>query len=513
VQTTPAHLDVPDDSSRPAQADASLSAVNAEVARQVDKLKEKFLSQLVVDEYENVYIVDRGHGNPRLLKLGSQELNGLMSQEFKRAGKPTSRAKLSEFVEEMRAEASVSGQRAKVWRRVAQTEDGQVVIALHNDKNTQVWIGPGSVKLVCDGSEVLFYRPPASSSMAVPAQIGDIKLLRKYLNLSHQAMLLYVAWLSYTLAHAKKPGNAFVILMLVGGQGTGKSWVSKLSIRLVDPNAVGVERMPRRTHDLAISSQNFHLLAYDNLRTLPHDVSDALCTMATGGALTARRLYTDDEQSVLRLHAALLLNGIHSFVDQPDLAQRCLPLRLQPIDESRRKSEEAMLKQFESDLPAIQRGLFDLIAKVLAAMPRAQVTEPQRMYGFVQWLAAMEAADGLPAGIYQMEYAALLNEGQLDSLRDNVLGSAVLDFAKSIPERVWTGTPAALLISLNSQRPLVAMRSSRQWPDNEISMSKRLAGLEAALMTQGIQIQFKRGKERSITIRLVDQGSNKPCPN
>lgn len=457
-------------------------------------------ARLVIDPHKNVYVVALGLGNPTLMKLGSSEFNGAVRQAFMRRGLRLNRRQLVEFTDELRAVAEASGLRAEVWRRIAPNPYGGIVIAAYDDTNTHIHISPGKVDVLGEGSDVLLYRPPSASAMVLPAATGDYKLLRKYLNLDAVAFTLYIAWVTYTLAHPKVKGSNFVILGFLGGEGTGKSHAAKVTMMLVDPSEVGVERLPANTKDLAVSVQNRHLVAYDNLRSITPAMSDALCTAATGGAITARKLYTDDDQHVIPLHGAILLNGIYAFIDQPDLAQRCLPLRLEPMQESLRKPEEDMLKAFEADLPAIQRGLFDLIAQIMVHLPKVQVTNPQRMIEFVRWLAAMEMVDGGPAGVYQDVYADALNEGQLDALLDNSLGSAVLEFAATLGGAPWSGTPAELLIKLNQFKAYGLQRPPRDWPDNEIALSKRLAPLQAALMTQGVQVQFKRGKHRRIDI-------------
>jgi hypothetical protein len=118
----------------------------------------------------------------------------------------------------------------------------------------------------------------------------------------------------------------FVILVLQGDQGSGKTFLCNIVQSLLDPSVVGVQTFPHNQKDLVISALNSHVLFYDNLRDIKPLMSDTLCTAATGGHLTTRRLYTDAEQQVHRLHVALVLNGIHSFIEQPDLAQRSLPL-------------------------------------------------------------------------------------------------------------------------------------------------------------------------------------------
>lgn len=479
-------------------------ALTANTTSNSDKTIPSWVVELVEDRHNRFYAVVREAGNPRVYALDSQEMRGMVSKALrKNAQRPTQKA-VNELIEELHGEAEATAAKADVWSRVAQLPDGTRVIALHDQANTQVHIHPGVVKLVTEGSKVMFCRSATAEAMVMPAERGDYTLLKKYLNLSAEYFVQFIGWVTYTLAHAKQPGNVFVILYLIGGQGVGKSVASKIAIMLVDPNVVGVERLPKLPKDLGIAAQNSHLLAYDNLRSIKPDMSDALCMLATGGSITTRRLYTNDEQHVTHLLSALLLNGIHTFVDQPDLAQRCLPLRMYSMDESNRKSEAQMWKEFEADLPVIQRGLFDLIAQILIHLPTVEVTAPQRMLSFVEWLAAMEKVQGIPVGIYQESYAAVLNEGQLDSIRDSVLGSAVLDFAAQLKGETWSGTPQELLNDLNTFMAFGLQRPPRGWPDNPIALSKRLSPLETALRTQGVVIRSERRKEREITIITKD---------
>ena len=158
-----------------------------------------------------------------------------------------------------------------------------------------------------------------------------------------------------------------------------------------------------------------------------------------------------------------------------------------------------MLSSLESEMPAIQQGLFDLIAKIFTNLPTATIVIDERMVDFSRWLAAMEAATDVPAGSYQHEYSNALNQGQRDALLDNVLAAAVLEFGEKISSEHWSGTPSELLITLNSMVTRDTHRS-RDWPDNAIALSKRLQALQAGLATQDVFVEFGRGKERTITI-------------
>jgi hypothetical protein len=164
-----------------------------------------------------------------------------------------------------------------------------------------------------------------------------------------------------------------------------------------------------------------------------------------------------------------------------------------------------MWKAFEADLPEILGELYELIAQILVHLPNVEVTHPQRLLDFVRWLAAMEMVHGAPVGAYQAVYSEMVDTGQLDSIRDDLLGNTVLDFAQTLDDKGWMGTPQELLTALTKSLGTIHSRTPRGWPDTAISLSKRLAALQAALTTQGVAVEFKRGKTRQISIQFQGQ--------
>lgn len=67
-----------------------------------------------------------------------------------------------------------------------------------------------------------------------------------------------------------------------------------------------------------------------------------------------------------------------------------------------------MIKELEAEMPVIFRGLLNLISNVFKHLPEAKVTQPQRMYDFVHWLAEMEKAREMPDGALQSLYSKSL---------------------------------------------------------------------------------------------------------
>jgi hypothetical protein len=438
--------------------------------------------------------------NRYALAVGSRALNNFIRKEALKAGLALKNKDISEINDVLKAHAEMAGIVKNVFYRSAPI-DGGVQLDVGDDQHTRISITAGKVETVTEDSEVIFFRTAASQPLALPAELGNIKLLKKYLNMRDEAAVLFIAWLTYTIAHPKVATSKFLILVLMGNQGSGKSLLCRLILRLLDPSMIGIQVMPSNVKDLAIAAQNAHVLCYDNLRDIKQWMADILCIAATGGSMASRQLYTDADLQVIYLHVALVLNGIHSFIDQPDLAQRCLPLQLITLPEGNRKSEVQLEKELLGDLPSIMRGLYELIASIFTHLPSVQVTNPERMIDFVYWLAAFEAAQGVPTGVYQTAYSDALQQGQLDSLLDNPLAAAVIQFAEDYDDDEWEGTPADFLARLNLITSNGTQRS-RDWPQNPIALSKRLIPLQAGLQSQGIGVQLGRGKNRTITVAV-----------
>jgi len=443
-------------------------------------------------------------GNPCALAVGSPLMNALIRKWARDSGQMLKPSALETMNEELRQDAEVAGRAYNTYHRSAPIEGG-VEIDLGDDAHTRVRIAHGEVKVMTSGSEVLFRRYKHSKQMVmpVPPGQGDFNVIDKYLqNLHPVSRMLLKAWMTYTLSKPKVPTSKFVILQLLGGQGSGKSMLTKLIKRLLDPAVTDVQTLPANERDLAIAVQQAHVVCFDNLRDISKLMSDRLCTVATGGSQTGRQLFTNDEQSVIEMHGALVLNGIHAFVSESDLAQRCLPLSLKTIPSEDRRSEFDVEKDLIADLPVIQGGLFDEIAKIQMQLQNVKLTSPERMIDFCQWLGGMEIVNGVPTGTYQACYSDILNQGQREALMDSLLGAALVEFGDDLGDEGWMGTPTKLLQQLTFNQDGIGVRS-RSWPDNPAALSRRIIGLQAALLTQGIHVELRRGKERMITITKV----------
>jgi hypothetical protein len=445
------------------------------------------------------YVILRTKGFVEVFAIGSGELNARIRADFRRRGKRLKQAQLDDINQELRSAAEEAGNQAEIYPRVHPLGNGGIDIDLCDGAGTTIKVTDRGWIVEHGTSQSLFLRTSSEMPLPIPVKEGNFAVLHKYVNLLPVAFLLYIAWVSYTIAHPKIESTKYVFLVLKGMQGSGKSFASKITKRLIDPNAVDAQTLPGSARELAIMLQVCQVMVVDNLRELTAAISDVLCIAATGGSVPMRKLYSDDEQKALHLLGAILFNGIHPFIGQSDFADRCLVLELQRLEPGARISEEAMWREFDADWPVILGGLYDLIVKILQRLPEVEVVAPSRMLDFCRWLAAMELALGLEAGAIQLPYAQSIQDAQLESLLDNPLAVTILEFADKMETSEWMGTPSDFYAELTHLADFSSQRS-RVWPSSAAVLSKRLHGLQAPLIAQGVSIDFTRGKERQIVV-------------
>ena len=104
------------------------------------------------------------------------------------------------------------------------------------------------------------------------------------------------------------------------------------------------------------AATNSHVLTFDNVSGLPSWISDTLCRLATGGGFAVRQLYTDQDEVIFDATRPVILNGIEDIVTRPDLADRGVFLRLKPIPEESRRTEDELWQAFRQDRPKILGG-------------------------------------------------------------------------------------------------------------------------------------------------------------
>ena len=367
--------------------------------------------------------------------------------------------------------------------------EGSIVLDLGDTAGRTVVIHPGHWRIV-DLSPVLFRRTVLTAPMPTPTApgTGTLAQLRELLNVDDAGFRLIVAWLVAALV----PDIPHPILLLYGEQGTAKSTAAKLAVRLIDPSPAPIRTPPKDIRAWSVTASASWTIALDNVSAIAAWFSDTLCKAVTGDGIVDRALFTDDDVSVISFRRVIAITSIDAGGLAGDLAERTIPVELQPIPEEERRTEEKVETEFTAASPVTLAALLDLTAAVLAELPRVRVDRLPRMADFARILAALDTVAGwdtLPA------YLALGAETNTAVIDSDPFATAVLDLIAGQGVG-WTGTPAELLDAVTGDHP------GKNWPTTPRAASGALARIAPALRSAGVTITRDRahGGKRLITL-------------
>ena len=247
-----------------------------------------------------------------------------------------------------------------------------------------VRIEPGSWT-VTDECPVKFVRPPGMLPIEIPDPDGDIRELRPYINAADEnTWILIVAW----LINAVRPDYSQPILVVTGEQGSAKTTLCRVLRRILDPNVAEMRSAPRELRDLAIAARNQWLVSVDNLASMSDWLSDGFCRLSTGGGMSTRRLYTDDEEELFDAIRPVVMNGIGNIVSRPDLMDRSVLVSLPSIQEERRLPESSFYEQVDRARSRILGGLLNCVAAALDNIDAPDLPLLPRMADFAKFVTA-----------------------------------------------------------------------------------------------------------------------------
>ncbi|KAF1691850.1 hypothetical protein [Pseudoxanthomonas koreensis] len=429
----------------------------------------------------------------------------LAGEYFALTERGCNRNALSDAVTTLTSIAKFRGECRKVWMRVGDANDGR-------DGCSAVCIDPGRddwriIEVTADGwhwsqSPPMFRRSRAFGKMPEPAT-PDFGRLWKYLNAPVALRPLVAAF----LLSAMRPRGPYPVLVLEGEQGTGKSTFSRVLKMIADPSAALVRSPPKDTRDLLVGALNAWLLALDNLSFLGPDLSDSLCRIATGGAISERALYSNTDEVLVEVQRPVVLNGIEDLAVRPDLAERSLHIELDLIRERRTESE--FWESFAADLPHILGGLLAGISMAIRDHRNVRIERLPRMADFAVWSAAGMPALGFTADEFLNAYSNNLDEGLGAGVDGSPMGRVLLSFIRARAE--WSGTAAELLSALAGVAEESTVRS-QGWPRSPRGLSGAIRRLAPALRLQGIEITTDRNATAR-NLRLCSTGKQPSQPS
>jgi phage/plasmid primase-like uncharacterized protein len=483
--------DVPEHQPRtPARAasatEADLNENKAE--RQAERLVRLALELFEINrsDLDEPFALKRHGPQIALMFRGSRDaLRATLAREFRRrTGSTPNAAALADALTALQGEALESEPRS-VHLRVADHHGG-VVLDLGRQDGRAVLIRASNWEML-ERSPVIFRRTALTGELPLPEHGGSIEMLRDLLNVADETWPLVLAW----LVAAFLPSVAHPILMLGGEQGSGKTTAAKFLGAVVDPSPAPVRSQPSDSEGWAIAASGSWVVTIDNVSTIPGWLSDSLCKAVTGDGLVRRKLYTDSDLAVLAFRRVVALTSIDAGALRGDLGDRILLADLEPIHESRRRSETELEQTFERMRARIFGALLDLLVAVLAELPGVNVGRLPRMADFARVLAALDKVLGSNALDYYRQQRGRVVADVLDA---DPVAVAIQTLAEATP---WSGTQGELLkrITPDGSRP-------DGWPKNARALTSRLRRLSPGLRQIGVRILIPQ--ERTARGRIIE---------
>ncbi|HAS3027328.1 TPA: hypothetical protein ACQJO5_001928 [Vibrio parahaemolyticus] len=490
------------------------------------KSNEDIFSDSLIEALEKTQkcIVALDRGEPVLITSGSavnysiplesNEFFALVAKAARAAGiKGLLRSDIKKAIEAVALSATIDGQEVDVAlynERLDEDNPSEgVVLNMNSTDGKALVLSEGEVRTIDEATGITFRHAPTNGSLSYDNTPYDgesvvSSLKQMFSNLNDNQFALIMAYAGFILSHPRANGLTFPILYLHGNAGTGKTTIARLLTKLLGLGEDTVKAQPKDGRDLVATVSNNYLMCFDNCGGINDKLANALCSIATGGTVDDRKLYTNTDVVATRLHQPLIMTAI-SFPKQHDLCTRSLFVKA-----GKPKvvygSDIEIYRKLDQILPQVQAWLLDTTSKAMSYIGSVQTISNHRAGDFNLFLAAFERA----IGIEDQSVQQYVNKTQEKALNQQVVEHD--EFLASIVNVVqqhkqFSGGPTEVHKMLMSAILVGMRRLPRNWPQNASALTGKLNRIKDQLAKQGVEILSggTRGTNgRKLTLRVMD---------
>ncbi len=328
--------------------------------------------------------------------------------------------------------------------------------------------------------------------MPFPKKGGDITRILKYISIKDKENIaLLLVWLCTCMfEHVARPGIIFH-----GIHGSCKTSAADFLRQIIDPSSVLHSSLSKDHSEFVQFIDHHAVVSLDNLSGLPRWACDDLCTAVTGGGLSKRSLYTNDDDFTYSFRRVFILNGISIPTTAPDLLDRSLLIELNRLEKKDRKRETKLKKYFEADLPYILGYILDVMVSVIARRDEEleEYTRLADWFGLARIAAeTLKVSDDFLKAFIRNE-----DEQNREVVESHIESQILLQFMEG--KEFWDGLTATFYSNLTEIAEEAKLK--RDWPKNSASLVKKLKKLSHNLSEMGFYIKNgTSGQLRSISI-------------
>lgn len=440
-----------------------------------------------------------------LIDIGNKQfdywLRDIFDQKYHRIVSPDI---VSKTREHFAMKAMQYGKREKLHQRIAMTGK-EIYYDLCRPDGKIVKITRDNI-IRMNLSEVFFLKNDIQAQQVMPNLNVKAEKLKEYIRDSFhlcesgQEILLAAFLVSCFWADSiHRP-----IVQIYGEKGASKSVCTERIQALIDPNTVGLYSISPKVEEVALTLQSNYLTCFDNVSAISWQVSDLLCRACTGGVQAKRKLFHDEKQVFLELHAAICFNGTSQNIVRSDLADRTIFLPLKRIRTEDMLSPVEMKKNWEERLPKFFGALVKTVQRVLKDNSPIETTSPFRLIDFYQ----IAVKTGRQLGYEEDEVQeAFLNNRRIANESVMAAASIMTVLEEYMKQAENGGEIEKTSTEFYRDLKLYAMEScgmdSRSFPKNASYLTRLMEENRSNLEAAGIYFERVRGKNaRKIRIYL-----------
>jgi hypothetical protein len=449
------------------------------------------VQELFVDQHGAPHALIDGEPVP----LTSRCYSWLRRLMWEEEGRSVSGEYLKMAAGTLSAHAEFSGVSRELFTRAAWHE-GVLYYELRPTKVVRV--GPGDWTFETN-PPVLFRRYVNLKSVPDPEAGGSLDVLDELVNLkSERDRRLFKAYLvTLPLEHVGRP-----IFNASGAMGSGKTTIQRLIKRLLDPTAPETVRFDPR--DFLQKAMYAYIVMLDKQNTIPEWAADTLCHLVTGEADSKRRLYTDDEDVIIELRRAVILNGINVPSERGDVLDRSLVVELERIPDAERKTEEQLWERFEEEHPKLLGAVFDALSRAIALKPSIRLSRRPRLADWGEYAASVYEVMGWGAETFLKDWDEVVRVQNQATLDGSPVAQAIIKFMEDEEEYTATSSELHSKLKVLAVQLGVDVDRDKAWPKSARWLWRRIKEVLSLLVAAGIEAN--RGRDESakqITLRKI----------
>ena len=351
---------------------------------------------------------------------------------------------------------------------------------------------------------VLFRHFPNLKALPDPEPGGSLDILDELVNLkTDRDLRLFRAYVvTVALPHVGRP-----ILNASGAMGSGKTTIGRVLKRTWDPTAPETVRLNPR--DFLQKMGHCYVGMLDNQNTIPEWAADTLCRLVTGEADSKRRLYTDDEDVIIELQRAVLLNGINVPTDRGDVLDRSLVVELERIPDGERRTEEELWERFEAEHPKLLGALFGVLAEAIALKPSLKLSRRPRLADWGEYAAAIYEVMGWGAEQFLEDWDEVVKVQNQATLDSSPVAQAIIKFMEDREQYTASSSEMHSKLKVVAATLGVDVERDKAWPKSARWLWRRIKEMLPLLVAASIEVSRKDAeKATEITLRKLPKNDS-----